>query len=112
MRIYVAGKYTDNHVFKSLNNMRIGIQYSIEVFKMGHVPFCPWLDYLFVLLGEGEIEKDRLYEYSIEWLKVCDAIFLVPGWSKSEGTLKELEVAEELNIPIYLSLNEIPKVEE
>ena len=35
------------------------------------------------------------------WLEVSDAVVLVPGWEQSNGTKKEIEVAEKLGIPVY-----------
>lgn len=110
MRIYVAGKFTDDSAFKVLNNMRIGIEHSIEIFKLGHAPFCPWLDYQFILMGGGDIPCERMYANSIEWLKVCDAVFLLPGWESSNGTQKEVEIARELGLSIYHDLRDLPKV--
>ena len=47
------------------------------------------------------------YKYSLTWLEVSDIIFLVPGWEKSKGTLKEIEVAKKLNIKIVTELDEL-----
>jgi hypothetical protein len=110
MRIYVGGKYTDDHAFKVLNNMRIGMEYSVKVLKMGHSPYCPWLDYPFVWLEGGELEVERLYELSMDWLRVSDAVLLIPGWETSKGSVAEKEEAERLGIPIYYSLEDIPEV--
>jgi hypothetical protein len=112
LKIYVAGKYNDTDVFKVFNNMRIGMEYSVEVFKLGHNPFCPWMDYHYLLLGNGDIPHERLYEASMEWLRVSDAVFAIPGWSDSKGAVKEVAEAERLKMPIYYYLENIPKVDE
>jgi hypothetical protein len=112
LRIYVGGKYNDEHVFKILNNMRVGIKYSIAIFNLGHYPYSPWLDYPFIWLGEGELDCERLYDLSMAWLKVSEAMFVVPGWETSKGTKAEIKEAESLGIPIYYNLEDIPEVDE
>jgi hypothetical protein len=92
LRVYVAGPYTSDHAFKVLNNMRLGMEYSVKVLKMGHSPYCPWLDYPFVWLEGGELEVERL------------------GWETWKGSVAEKEEAGRLGIPIYYSLEDIPEV--
>jgi len=107
-RVYVAGAYSADNVLKVFENMRKGMQLSTEVFLAGYAPFCPWFDYHFALMsGLNDLTVDMFYEYSIAWLKVSDCMLLVPGWENSKGTLKEIEWAKLLNIPIYCSLDEL-----
>lgn len=107
-RIYIAGAYSANNVLGVFHNIRKGIQLATEVFKVGYAPFCPWLDYQFVLNdNDCELTVPDFYEYSIAFLHVCEAVLLVPGWENSVGTKKEIEIAKELGIPIYNNLDEL-----
>lgn len=106
MKIYVAGKYSDSNIIEVLNNIREGIKMSAKVLKMGHVPFSPWLDYQFQFY-EPELKVEDYYNYSLTWLKCCDAMLVLPNYENSKGTLKEIEVAKENNIPIYYSLEDL-----
>lgn len=78
------------------------------------------------LLTENEIKKISAYvgkgidirdmtvqqflDYSIEWLKVSDVVYIVPNmeglinWTDSTGTLKEIEIANELEIPVIFTM--------
>jgi len=111
-RIYVAGPYSASNAMDVLRNIRYGIEVSTKVLLAGFAPFCPWLDYHFVL--EDNYEKllvSDLREYSLAWLEVSDAMLVLWGWEKSEGTLKEIERAKELDIPIYYELPALIKNE-
>ena len=60
------------------------------------------------MLREGEtLTVEDYYRYSVDWLKVSDAILLVPGWQVSKGTKKEVEIADKMDIPIYYDIEEI-----
>lgn len=102
-KVYVAGAYSSDNVLGVLDNIRKGIRASTEIFLAGYAPFCPHLDHLFNLqLRENEtLTVQNFYDYSIEWLKVSDIMVVLPGWENSDGTKKEIEIAESLNIPVY-----------
>lgn len=70
-RVYVAGAYSADSTMGTLHNIRKGIRASTEIFLMGYAPFCPWLDFQFVLmLREGEqLYINQFYQYSFAWLK-------------------------------------------
>ena len=109
MKVYVAGAYSADNVIKVLNNMNKGIRLATVLMLDGFSPFCPWLDFQFQLaLREGEeLKAENYYRYSIDWLKVSDAVLLVPGWQNSKGTLNELEIANKLEIPIFEELEDL-----
>lgn len=91
-----------------LDNMRRGLNASIEVLKMGHSPFVPWLDYQFSLMSDG-LTIEHYYRYSMAWLEVSDAALFLEGWEKSHGATAEHKRAQELGIKIYYAIEEIPK---
>lgn len=105
MKIYVAGKYSADNIIDVLHNIREGTKISARLIKMGHSPFCPWLDYQFSFYEDISVEE--YYEYSIDFLKVCDVILVLPDYEKSKGTLKEIGLAEDIGIPVYYSINEL-----
>ena len=110
-RIYLAGAYSGNNVLGTLNNIRKGIRLATEVLLTGFSPFVPWFDFYFqLMLRENEhLTIEQYYNYCIEWLKVSDAILLVPGWENSKGTKAEINLAHKLNIPIYYELMDLIK---
>jgi hypothetical protein len=111
VKVYVAGAYSADNVLDIFENMRKGIKVSTRLLLDGFAPFCPWLDYQYsLMLKDGEkISIETYYNYCIEWLKVSDIIFLVAGWGSSKGTKKEIEIAKELNIPIFTDYEKLLK---
>ena len=102
-RIYVAGAYSSDNVLGVLTNMRKGMRKATEIFLKGYAPFCPWLDYHYTLMlqGDEQLTVPNYYEYSLAWMEVADAVLLVEGWENSKGTLAEIKRAEELGIPVF-----------
>jgi hypothetical protein len=102
-RVYVAGAYSSDNVLGVLDNIRKGIRASTEIMLANFAVFCPWLDFQVNLtLREGEyFSVALLKEQSMAWLEVSDMMVVLPGWENSEGTKKEIEIAESLNIPVY-----------
>lgn len=102
-RIYVAGRYSSEHILEVFANMRRGMRKSTELFVKGYAPFCPWLDYHYTLmLREGEtIDVDDYYRYSLAWLEVSDAVLVLPGWEGSKGVQAEIDLAALVGIPVF-----------
>ncbi len=108
VKLYIAGKYNDTNIITCLDNIRTGQRTATEALMKGFIPFCPWLDYqLFLQLRDGEhITKDQIQAYSIEWLKVSDAILMLPSWKDSGGAKAELEIALKIGLPVFWSIQE------
>jgi len=111
-RIYIAGPYSASNVITVLDNIREGMRLATEVFLLGYAPFVPFFDFHFqLMLREGEnLTVEDYYKYSIAWLKVSDAMLLVPGWQSSKGTKSEMEIADKMSIPIYYDINKLKAV--
>lgn len=99
MRIYLAGKFSDDNILGCLNNIHDGIKMAVKLLKEGHAPFCPWLDHQFQFFDKTLVADDY-YNYSLAWLEVAEEVWVLPNYETSKGTLKEIERAKELRIPI------------
>ena len=106
-RVYIAGPYSADNVITVLGNMRRGMNLATNVFKAGFAPFCPHLDFHYALMvEEGEdFTVQEYYAYSMTWLEVSDAVLLLPGWRDSTGTMKEVNRAWHLGIPVFEHFN-------
>jgi hypothetical protein len=103
--IYIAGALRSD-IPGYINNCRKMILTAEEVRLQGYAVFIPCLDFL-TGLTVGGYEFHDYFDNSFEILKRCDAIFLVPGWQTSEGTKKEIALAQELNIPVYENIMDL-----
>lgn len=103
--IYVAGPYRAETPFKILQNIRRAEQIALQVWQAGHVALTPHMN---TRLFDGECPDETWLTGGLELLRRCDAIILVPGWETSDGTFLEIEEAKKLNIPIYMTIEDLP----
>jgi hypothetical protein len=92
MRVYIAGPYTphDGREETRLANIRLASDTGTLLLKMGHTPFCPHT----MTAGWEEVcGYDDFLRMDLEWLRLCDAIVLLPGWRASRGAQLEYEEA-------------------
>lgn len=113
-KVYVAGAYSANNVIDVLRNIGRGEKEASDLFLMGYAPFTPWHDKDFILKNPlNNFNVDDFLEYSMEWLKVSDVVYIVPNvpgmtdWKDSKGTLAEIETANEFGIPVCFSIREL-----
>lgn len=102
MRIYIAGPYTKGDVAE---NVRRAIETGNNLRALGHTPFIPHLTHFWHFLLPHGI--DYWYQYDLEWLEQCEAIFRIGGESK--GADAEVKRAQELGMPVFESFADLPK---
>jgi hypothetical protein len=102
-RIYVAGALNSDACgyIKNLHQM---ILWAEKVRKGGFAVFIPGIDFL-AGLQCGDWEYSDYFDNSQPWLDVSDAVFIVPGWEKSDGTKKEIVRAKENGTPVFWELD-------
>ena len=93
-RVYIAGPMTGlpDFNFPAFNAMAATMRaegWHVEnPAEHGHVDGAEWGDYL---------------RYDIGRLATCEAVMLLPGWSKSRGACLEVSIARQLDMPIMLA---------
>lgn len=104
-KIYIAGKLNDM-ACDYIKNVHQMIVWADKVRKAGFAVYIPAIDFLVgVIIGDWDY-----YDYfnnSQLFLVCCDAVFLVPGWQNSKGTIKEIGKAQQHNIPIFTYIQEM-----
>lgn len=104
--IYVAGPYRgkgDNDVWQHIMAARY---WARCLWEKGWAVFCPHTNTLF--MDGPEIPVASFLDGDLEILRRCDAVFMVPGWEGSKGASAERDRADELLLPVYYDLSEIP----
>lgn len=100
IKVYIAGPLTSGNVNQNLEH---AMTVCDTFLNKGFVPYCPHLNY-FMHLKYWRSYQAWL-DYDMEWLKVCDVLFRIEGFSP--GADKEVEYAKSLGIPVYTSLYDL-----
>ena len=119
-RIYIAGPLATGvpdsdlignergAVLQYLRNCHRMIEAGAALIKKGYAPFIPALDLLTGIL-DGTMRFEDYFGVSEAWLRVSQSFVMI---APSEGALKEKEIAEQLGLTIYHSLDEVPRASE
>ncbi len=51
--------------------------------------------------------REQYLALDFDWLQLCQAIYMLPGWEESLGALAEYEEALRLGIPVVRSIDEL-----
>lgn len=110
-KIYVAGKYNGKSRSEIADNIELAKRASLALINEGWNVFCPHTIYAHfddyeILLGNVGYETWLVMD--IEWLLMCDAIFLLENWEDSNGAKREKVIAEENDIQIFYDCNGYP----
>lgn len=115
--ILIAGPYrsgTDGDQAKIARNLRNLEQAALAVYQCGHVPVIgEWLALPLAReagsskLGDV-ISESFLYPVARRLLRCCDAVLRIEGASK--GADEDVRQAEELGLPVYRALTDLPLV--
>jgi nucleoside 2-deoxyribosyltransferase len=97
-RVYIAGPFRGKNAWEVEQNIRRAEVAGMAVFQLGHSAFIPHCNTRYF---DGTINDDFWLSATAAWIPCCDAVLLVDGWQRSEGTLSEIAKAEELGIPVF-----------
>jgi hypothetical protein len=102
--IFCACKYTEPHTYQIQRNIHAATYYVQEVALLGGVPLCP------AMIG-ANLEGVQSYlwwgDAYINLLRRCDAVFMVPGYERSNGATKELTEALAIGLPVFFELDDL-----
>lgn len=94
MKVYVAGPYSIGDVGA---NVRDAIIAGDRLLQAGHDPYIPHLNHFWHMIRPHAY--NRWLDLDLRWLPTCDILVRLPG--ESPGSDKEVELAKQLNIPVY-----------
>lgn len=101
VKVFIASPYTRGEIDKNMQNQK---DISNKLIDLG---FCP----LPIALCYHQLAIDLPREYNVwieltaNWIQKCDCILRLPG--ESLGADNELEIAKELNMPIFYEIEEL-----
>lgn len=112
MMILIAGPYrsgTDGDPVRIAANLARLEEAAAPIYRLGHVPMIGEWAALPTLRGMDEHEvgsSDVMYETAFRLLQHCDAVLRLEG--DSVGADKDVEIARELGLSVYTSIDQIP----
>lgn len=101
--IYVAGPYRSDSEWQVVQNIRNAEAVSLELWGLGYAVICPHKN---TALFGGAHPDDVWLQGDLEILRRCDALYRLPAWESSAGTITEVELARTLGLPIIDSLDQ------
>lgn len=104
--IYTAGPYRADgwhNVFENILKARTAAR---ALWLKGWVVICPHANS--ILMDGPDIPANMFIEGDLEIIRRCDAICMLPGWEKSEGSQIEYGLALELEMPVYFGVENVP----
>ncbi len=102
--VYLAAPYratAEHSVYLNIHNAG---ELALQVWKLGAACICPQKNTAFY---GGEAPDELWLEGDLEILRRCDAILLGPGGAESPGTRNEVNLANELKIPVFTSITDL-----
>jgi len=96
--VYIAGPYRAPTPQQMAQHIYLAEQAARKIWGMGATAFTPHLN-----SGQlyGTLPDEIFRRGYRSALRRCDAVFLLAGWSDSEGSRDEKDDAEYLSIPIF-----------
>ena len=98
--IYVAGKYRARNEWELEMNLRHAEDVAIKLWAEGWAVICPHKN-MAHFGGAVGMDDNIWLEGDLELLSRCDAIYMMSGWTTSEGATAERNLAKELGLEIY-----------
>lgn len=98
MLVYIAGKYRGKNSNEVWHNIMLAREYGEKVALQGHMPVIPHMNGMFM---DG-IQDDQFWlDGTLELMRRCDAILLLPNWQDSVGAKSEWHEAQRIGLQKY-----------
>lgn len=106
VRVYISGPITAPTEEEIRRNVEVADAVGRELAALGYNPFIPHKQ------TEGwhsrtSFTREQYLALDFDWLRLCHAVYLLPGWERSLGALAEYEEARRLGIPLVRSVAEL-----
>lgn len=102
--VYIAGAFRSSTHWGIVCNVRRAEERALDVWAMGAAALCPHLN---TANFQGALPDETWIAGTLELLRRCDAVLLVAGWTRSEGTIAEVAEARRLGRPVFDTMGEL-----
>lgn len=105
--IYIAGPYRAADPWRVNLNVHRAECVATMVWEAGHYALCPHAN---TRHGSSRVTDAQYLAGTMEMMRRCDAVLVLPRYQESEGTLGEIADAEARGIPV-MRLAKISRME-
>jgi len=102
--VFIAGPFTAGTAWDIEQNVRCAEGCALAVARSGAMPLCPHTN---TRLFHGQCTEQFWYDGTLELLRRCDAVLMVPGWERSKGATNERRFAEQIGLPVFESTADV-----
>jgi hypothetical protein len=102
--VYVAGKFSAPDQWQRARNVRAAEAVAFAVAEAGAMPLNPLANTANFF---GTLEDEFWYDGTLELLRRCDAVILVPGWQGSKGVQREIDETFIRKMPLFERVEEL-----
>lgn len=104
--IYIAGPLRAPDEYSRRMLKQEAERAMLRLLRYGYAVHCPHTH----TYGLGGAVPERLFMRAEETIMLrCDAVLVLPGWFNSEGTMAEIDIAAEHDIPAFSSIDALHK---
>ena len=96
--VYIPGPYRAPTPWGVEQNIQRAAEVAAEVWRAGHAALCPDANSAHM---EGVTDDANFLAGTLEMMRRCDAVLLVPGWGTSVGTQAERAEAMRRGMPVF-----------
>lgn len=104
--VYIAGPFRARTAWGFAENIRAAERLGLEVARNGMMPLIPHAN---TAHFHGELPDQFFLNGTMELLRRCDAVIVTPNWAMSSGARDEVDEAERLGIPVFVSVADLAK---
>ena len=98
--VYLIGPYRDNTVWGTHENIQTALAIGADVVKKLGPDWFPVIPHANTQFMDGLAPDQYFLDGTMELMRRCDAVLLMPGWAVSAGSLAEIAEAERLGLPV------------
>lgn len=109
--IYVAGPYRAATPEGVGLNIASAYKVGTEVIKRGYGVIIPHSNTGCMERILSNVPDEFWLAMTLELMRRCDAVVLCPGWTRSTGTLGEINEARRIGLPVYEDVDDLPEID-
>ncbi len=104
--VYVAGPYRASNAWLVEQNIRRAEAVAIQVAEVGCYPITPHTNTR-GYFEHAQPDADFWLQATLELMRRCDAVLMMPNWRESSGAIGEFNEAVRMGKPTLYTLDEL-----